>query len=309
MATLATALVAVTLGVRLVQGAVTIRPALTVLMLTPELYAPLRALGAQYHASADGLAAAERIFELIDPERQDAERSDPPTSWAEVRLEQVTIAPPQRAGAVLDGFELQIRRGEVVALVGPSGSGKTTVADLMLGLRRPDAGRVTVDGIDLDHLDLSAWRRQVGWLPQRPTMFRGTVRENIALGDPRASTARIETAARMAGADGFVRDLRAGYDTRIGDGGRGLSAGEARRIALARAVLRDAPLLILDEPTADLDRESAAVVAAAVRALCRDRAVLVIEHRELVTGVADRVVRMDGGALRDPRSEPQVVEA
>jgi thiol reductant ABC exporter CydD subunit len=310
MATLATALVAVTLGIRLIGGGVTLRSALTVLMLTPELYAPLRALGAQYHASADGLAAVERIFELIGSGgRAAAGAGTPPEAWGEVRLEQVTLAYPGRTGPVLDRFDLRIRRGEVVSLVGRSGSGKTTVAELLLGLRRPDKGTVTVGGVDLAALDLAAWRRQVAWVPQRPTMFRGTVRDNIALGDPDAPAGRVEAAARSAGADEFVRDLRAGYGTRIGDGGRGLSAGEIRRIALARAVLREAPLVILDEPTADLDDESAAVVAAAVRALGRERAVLVIEHRGHLASVADRVVRIEGGAFDEPRAEPQAVQA
>jgi ATP-binding cassette subfamily C protein CydD len=144
-------------------------------------------------------------------------------------------------------------------------------------------------------------------VPQHPTMFRGTVRDNIALGEPNASMAQIEAAARAAGADAVVRDLRAGYDTRIGEGGRGLSAGEIRRIALARALLRESPLVILDEPTADLDDASAAVVASAVAGLGRDRAVLVIEHRGHLTDVADRVVRIGAGAPNQAEAEPSAV--
>ena len=126
---------------------------------------------------------------------------------------------------------------------------------------RPDTGRVTVDGVDLAGRDATAWRHQVSWVPQRPTLFHGSVAHNIALGADGLTTAQLERAARLAGADEFVRELPHGYDTTIGEGGRGLSAGETRRIALARALVRDAPLLILDEPTADLDAESAAVVA------------------------------------------------
>jgi thiol reductant ABC exporter CydD subunit len=297
LATIATALVAVTLGVRLIGGGVSLRAALTVLLLTPELYAPLRALAAQFHASADGLAAAERILGLL--EGASAPRSGavepPPAAWRAVRLEGVTLANQGRAGSVLDGFDLDLRRDEVVALVGPSGAGKTTVAALLLGLRRPDAGAVTVDGADLATLDLAAWRRQVAWLPQRPTLFRGSVRDNIAMGDPLAEDSRIEAAAALAGADAFVRDLRRGYDTRIGDGGRELSAGEARRVALARALLRSSALLILDEPTASLDAGSAAVVADAIRRVARDRAVLLIEHRPELALLADRIVRIQDG--------------
>jgi thiol reductant ABC exporter CydD subunit len=295
-ATLATALVAVTLGLRLVDGAVTLRAALTVLLLTPELYVPLRALALQFHASADGLAAAERILDLIDaPLTAPAGGASPPATWQSVGLDGVCLANPGRPGRVLDGVALGIRRGEVVALVGRSGSGKTTLAALLLGLRRPDAGRVTVDGIDLAELDVAAWRRQVSWVPQHPTLFHGSVAHNIALGIDGATGPRIERAARLAGADEFVRELPRGYDTTIGEGGRSLSAGQTRRIALARALVRDAPLLILDEPTADLDAESAAVVAAAIGEARQGRAVLVIEHLPALARLADRVVRLADG--------------
>src|SRR5262249_40408624 len=151
MATIATALVAVTLGIRLIDGDVTLRAALTVLLLTPEVYAPLRALGAQFHASADGLAAAERILDLMPPGGEQAPAIyQPPPRWDEVCLDRVTLH--GRAGAVLDAFDLRINRGEIVALVGRSGAGKTSVAELLLGLRRPDAGRVTVGGVGLDSM-------------------------------------------------------------------------------------------------------------------------------------------------------------
>ncbi len=298
-ATLATALVAVTLGLRLVDGAVTLRAALTVLLLTPELYVPLRALAQQFHASADGLAAAERILDLIDvPASSPPGAVPPPATWSSVRLDGVSLAHPGRPGQVLDGVGLEIHRGEVVALVGRSGSGKTTLAALLLGLRRPDSGSVTVDGIDLAGLDAAAWRRQVSWVPQRPTLFHGTVAHNIALGADDVTGERLERAARRAGADEFVRELPHGYDTTIGEGGRSLSAGETRRIALARALVRDAPLLILDEPTADLDAESADLVAAAIGEAREGRAVLVIEHRPALARLADRVVRLtDGKAI------------
>jgi len=302
LATLATALVAVTLGIRLVDGTVTLRDALIVLLLTPELYAPLRAMAAQFHASADGLAAAERILDLIDDEPGTgtaAAAAEPPFEWDVVRLEAVSFRPPGRDRRVLDGFDLEIRRGEIVALVGPSGSGKSTVASLLLGFQQPDAGDLTLDGTSLSALEPAAWRRRIAWLPQRPTMFAGSVRDNIALGSPTATGRQIQDAAVLAGAHGFVADLRRGYETRLGDGGRQLSAGETRRVALARALVRDASLLVLDEPTANLDEESAALVAEAIRTVAAGRAILLIEHRADLAGIADRVVRIERGRAVD----------
>jgi thiol reductant ABC exporter CydD subunit len=307
LATLATALVAVALGLRLIDGGVTLRAALTVLLLTPELYAPLRALGAQFHASADGVAAAGRILDLIDGDdiaAAAAGTADVPAGWDAVRLEEVTLSNPSRPGRLLDGFDLEIRRGEVVALVGPSGAGKSTVGSLLLGLRRPDGGRVTVDGEDLARLDRDAWLREVAWCPQRPTLFRGTVRDNIALSDPSAPFERIEEAAGLAGAAEFVGELRHGFDTRIGEGGRRLSAGETRRIALARALLRNASLVILDEPSANLDAANAGWVAATIERLRGRAAVLLIEHNPEMAAVADRIVRIEHGATRT--LEPEV---
>ncbi len=191
---------------------------------------------------------------------------------------------------MLHDFDLELRRGEVVVLAGPSGAGKSTAAALILGLRRPDAGRVLVDGRDLATLDPQAWRRRIGWLPQRPTMFRGTVRENIALGDPAASLERVEAAGELAGVGDIVAELRRGYDAVIGPGGRGLSAGEQRRIALARALLTEPELLILDEPFAHLDPESTAVVARAIAQIAPGRAVLVIEHDSHLLTVPHRTV-------------------
>lgn len=298
-ATLATALVAVTLGVRLIDGGVGLQPALTVLLLTPELYAPLRSLAAQFHVSADGLAAAERVLDVIGRPVARARTAAPNVAWADVRLEDVTFANTGRGAPVLDRFDLRIERGEIVALVGASGAGKTTVASLLLGLREPDRGRVSIGDADLATLDLAAWRRQTAWMPQRPTIFRGTVRSNIALGNPQASDAAIRDAAERAGFGSVADDLPEGYDTEVGDGGRELSAGETRRLALARTLVSTAPLVILDEPTANLDAQSAAAIAASIEAIDPARAVLVIAHDPSLASVADRVVRLEDGRALD----------
>jgi len=302
-ATLGVALVAVTVGVRLAGGSLGLQAGLTVLVLAPELYLPLRQLGAQFHASADGLAVAERMLELLEapPAVAAGGRLVPPNPReAPVRFEAVSFAYPSRPGLVLDEFDLQMLPGETVALVGPSGAGKTTVASLLLQFAEPSSGRVTAGGIDLAECQAELWRRLIAWVPQRPTLFRGTVLENIRLGDEGASDRAVRDAAMLAGADRFIQSLPSGYETLVGDGGRALSAGERRRIALARAFVRDAALVILDEPTADLDRRSADVVAEAVERLRAGRTVLLIAHRPELVEHADRVVVLgDGTVVRE----------
>jgi len=302
-ATLGVALVAVTVGVRLAGGSLGLQAGLTVLVLAPELYLPLRQLGAQFHASADGLAVAERMLALLEapPAVAAGGRLVPPNPReAPVRFEAVSFAYSSRPGLVLDEFDLQLQPGETVALVGPSGAGKTTVASLLLRFAEPSSGRVTVGGIDLADCRAELWRRLIAWVPQRPTLFRGTVLENIRLGDEGASDRAVRDAAMLAGADRFIQSLPSGYETLVGDGGRALSAGERRRIALARAFVRNAPLVILDEPTADLDRRSADVVAEAVERLRAGRTVLLIAHRPELVEHADRVVSLgDGTVVRE----------
>jgi thiol reductant ABC exporter CydD subunit len=298
-ATIGVALVAVTVGIRLDGGSLGLQAGLTVLVLAPELYLPLRQLAAQFHASADGLAVAERMLDLLDapPAVGGEGRLVPPSPReAPVRFESVSFSYPSRPGLVLDGFELELLPGETVALVGPSGTGKTTVASLLLRFTEPMAGRVTVGGIDLAECRPELWRRLIAWVPQRPTIFRGTVADNIRLGNDAAGERALRDAAVLAGADRFVRALPAGYDTIVGDGGRPLSSGESRRIALARAFVRDAPFVILDEPTADLDRTSADVVAEAIERLRPGRTVLLIAHRPELVAHADRVVELGGGS-------------
>jgi ABC-type multidrug transport system fused ATPase/permease subunit len=218
----------------------------------------------------------------------------PSPRQAPVRLESVSFAYPSRPGLVLDRFELELLPGETVALVGPSGAGKSTVANLLLRFAEPGSGRVTVGGIDLAECRDDLWRRLIAWVPQRPTIFRGTVADNIRLGDEGAGEQAVRDAAVLAGADRFIASLPSGYETLVGDGGRPLSFGEQRRIALARAVVRDAPLVILDEPTADLDRTSADVVAEAVERLRPGRTMLLIAHRPELVAHADRVVVLGG---------------
>jgi thiol reductant ABC exporter CydD subunit len=306
-ATIGVALVAVTVGVRLVDGGLGFQAGLTVLVLAPELYIPIRNVAAQFHASADGAAVAGRLLDLSAdapaPAVPRPRLEAPDIRTATIRLERVSLRYPGRGVPALDGVDLELGPGEAVALVGPSGAGKSTIASLLLGLAEPTDGRVLVDGLDVAALDPRAWRRQLAWLPQRPSLLRGTVAENIALGEPQAGLERIRAAAVLAGADDFVKALPDGYGTVVGEGGRPLSAGQARRLALARVFLRDAPLVVLDEPTAHLDGESAERVAAAIESRRGRCTMLLISHRLELAARCDRIVGIEDGRLAAPLVE------
>lgn len=293
-ASLAVAMVAVVIGVRLAEGGMVFAVGFTVLLLAPEVFAPLRAVGAQFHASADGLAAADRIFQVLD-----GPHAPPPTTQARpvpapsrIAFEGVHFAHPGRPDPVLTDFHLAIERGERVGLLGPSGAGKSTVAALLMGMLVPQQGRVAIDGRDLAHLDPEGWRARVAWVPQRARLFRGTVADNLRLGDPDADEGVLWWALEQAGAQALVRALPAGLQTAIGDGGRRLSAGETQRLALARAYVRRADVVVLDEPTAHLDPATAAEVAASAARLTEGRMALVISHRVDILAHVDRTVTL-----------------
>jgi thiol reductant ABC exporter CydD subunit len=305
-ATIGVALVAVTVGVRLDDGGLGLRAGLTVLVLAPELYLPIRNLAAQFHASADGAAVAGRLLDLVDAEPPVARRGRavPDLRTATIRLERVSFRYPDRELPALDEVDLSLTPGETVALVGPSGAGKSTVASLLVRLAEPTGGRILAEGVDVADIAPDAWRRRLAWLPQRPSVLRGTVADNIGLADPEAGLERVRAAAALAGADEFVADLPLGYETVVGDGGRPLSAGQARRLALARVFLRGAPFVILDEPTAHLDPESVERVAAAIDAQRGRCTMLVISHSAELAAHCDRVVRIEDG-----RTDATLVEA
>ncbi|MFH9200307.1 thiol reductant ABC exporter subunit CydD [Streptomyces anulatus] len=309
VATLSVAMVAVPVGLRLLGGGTDLRTALIVLFLAPEAYLPLRAAGAAFHDSAEGITVAERVFAILDEDRARPPRSAvrvpaPGARTAHLRLDRVTVHYADRAEPALRDLSLSVAPGEHVALVGPSGAGKSTLLALLLGFVRPDSGRVTVDGADLADLDPDSWHTQVAWVPQRPHLFAASVAENIRLGRPDASDAEVRQAARAASADLFVEELPLGYDTPLGEHGAGLSAGQRQRIALARAFLKDAPVLLLDEPTAHLDSGSEAAVTRATARLMRGRTSIVVAHRTGLLPHADRIVTVRAGSLAPTRPAP-----
>jgi len=321
-AAVATALVAVEVGLRLLYGHLGYETALLVLLLTPEAFLPLRAVGAQFHASMEGAAAAGRAFEILDTPVPDGPtgRAAPPTVTAaaptvtaaaptvtadlrvaEIRLSGITVIYPDRPRPALDGVSLTIAPGERIVLTGPSGAGKSTLLALLLRFVTPAAGTIEAGGADLATTDLERWRRQIAWVPQQPYLFSGSAADNIALGQPGASRGAIGRAARLAGAAEFIDSLPSGYDTPLGERGLRLSAGQRQRIALARAFLRDAALLLLDEPTAHLDPAGARLVASALDTELADRTVILISHgRGWSVGSGGRALSLDRGALVSP---------
>lgn len=291
LATISVALVAVTIGMRLVHGEMELYDGLVVLVLAPEAYLPLRQVGAQYHAAAEGLSAAEEIFEVLETPVPAAGTGAAPSGVLSV--EGVTVRYPGRASDAVSGASFEVAPGETVALVGPSGAGKSTLLNVVLGFVPPTEGRVRVAGVDLVDVSPERWRERIAWVPQRPHLFAGTIAENVRLARPDADDAQLREALREAGALEFVDALPAGVRTVLGEDGAGLSAGQRQRLALARAFLADRPVVLLDEPTAALDGGTEAEVVEAVRRLAVGRTVLLVVHRPALLSVADRVVRLD----------------
>lgn len=286
LATLSVALVAVGIGLRLVSGNLDLTTALLVLILAPEAYRPLREVGANFHASAEGLAAAEEVFAVLETPLPATGTVAPPAG--DIVFDGVEVRFPGRAGTALR-LDATIEPGTVVALTGPSGCGKSTALNVLLGFVTPTAGQVTIGGVPQQAVDREAWRRRIAWVPQRPHLFAASVLDNITLGAT-AATPDVVAATRAAGAEEFVHGLPESYSTMLGDDGSGLSAGQRQRIALARAFLRDAPIVLLDEPTANLDTATAAEVMAAIRRLAAGRTVIMAAHRPELIALADRVI-------------------
>jgi len=336
LATLSVAVVAVEIGLRVLYGRMAFADAFFILVLAPDFYAPLRLLGSRFHSGMAGVAAADRIFEILDQApvgtssvspvaSPSASASVSPVASSEVSSS-VSSALPQRLPvpdlrrtpirfegvhfsyetngsrdgrrrAALAGVSFELPPGGKVALVGPSGAGKSTVVQLLLRFVAPTGGTVVVGDRSLLELDVRGWREQIAWVPQRPYLFNTSVAENIRLGRAQATTDDVRRAARLAHADEFIDALPQGYDTVVGERGSLLSAGQVQRLALARAFLRQAPLVVLDEATANLDPQTEDSVRQAMTRLLAGRTALIVAHRLTTVTEVDRILVLDEGRV------------
>jgi len=349
VATVSVAMVAVGVGLSLVYGHLGLRTGLLALILAPEAYLPLRQAAAQFHASADGLAAAGDALDVIETPQEGSgasggemrlrpggrgqrRRSAGGWPWRgtvrgergggrgagarggvwggrppeAIRIEQVSVGHPGRPHPAPDRLSAVITAGEVTVLAGPSGSGKSTLIDVLLGFAQPSGGQVTITGgagtagIDLACLDRDAWRALVAWVPQDPYLFPGTVASNIRLGRPDAPDDAVDAVARAAALDDVS------LDRPVTERGGGLSSGQRRRVALARALLPGRPVLLLDEPTAGLDAATEARVLDTLRdQAAAGRIVLIAAHHPRVIAAADRVISVDRYAERAETPRPR----
>lgn len=297
---IAIGLVAVTLGVRLLNGGITFEQAFLVLLLAPEFYRPLRELGVHRHAGMEGKAAAKRIAEILEtplPLQAGAVAFKRPTGQLTIAFTDIMFTYPGSDRPALQGVNLTLPARTCTALVGRSGAGKSTLVNLLLRFMDVQGGGITANGIPITDLPAEAWRGYVALVPQRPYLFCGSVRANIRLAHPGASDDEVARVAELAGAAVFISQLPQGYDTEIGERGTRLSAGQVQRIAIARAFLKDAPLLVLDEPTSSLDPESETLIRQALERLVQDRTVLVIAHRLNTIAHAEQIAVLEDGQL------------
>lgn len=310
VATISTALVAVGIGLRLLYAQIQFEEALFVLLLTPDFYLPLRQLGSHFHSGLTAVSAADRIYSLLNQEHPPAQfgkEQFPFPKELNVELESVGFSYPGRMVPALENVSLSIRSGERIAIVGPSGAGKSTLIHLLLGFIIPQRGLIRVNGKVLQALSLNQWLQAVAVVPQSPHLFHCSVADNIRMGNKTASLAAVMKAAEAAGAHEFIRQLPDGYDTLLGDGEHNLSGGQKQRLAIARAFLKNAPLLILDEASSGLDPVSEQWVEQSLANLMKDKTVLIIAHRLSTVHRADRILVMQQGRVAESGNHQELM--
>ena len=308
LATISTALVAVQIGVRLLSGNFDLQTAFFILFLAPEFYQPLRSLGSSFHTGTAGRAAASRIFEILGTEpmvvsetRSGSWEVEGGTAHLQgmppVHFESVSFSYDQSNLPAVEDVSFTLQPGQITALIGPSGSGKTTITRLLLRFVSPYMGRILIGKTPLEEIDMETWRNRAAWVSQATHFFRGSIAENIRLGKPEASDLEVRQAAAMAQALDYIEALPEGFDTPIGEKGARLSGGQGQRIALARAFLKDADLVILDEPAANLDPQIEEELGPVFSQLAEEKTVLLISHRLHTILPADQLLVLQQGRL------------
>ena len=310
LATIATAMIAVEVGLRLVYGHLTFHTAFFVLLLAPELYMPLKNLGSSFHSGKNSISAAETIWEVLD-------KKETSPVWGSKKLNDVTKQTIKFENVsfqyndkqqVLKNINVTINGRQRVAFVGKSGSGKTTLLKLLLGMLPPSEGQILINGVPLSELQEEQWLQSTAYVSQEPYIFSGTIKENIKVSNVNATDEEVYEAAKLAGVDRFVDDLPKRYDTSVGEAGIGLSGGEKQRIAVARAFLKKAAVVILDEPTAGLDLETESFLKEAIEKLCENATVLTVAHRLQTIVHSDQIVLLSEGEIVARGTHEQLLE-
>lgn len=299
-ASISIAMVALQVGIRLIEGMMDYQTGLFVLLLTPEFYLPFRTLGQHHHTGMEAAAAAEKIFGISDSvSNKIIEKANISinTQRIEIDFKEVSFVYPESSVPAVENVNCRLEASQLTAIVGATGSGKTTFSHLLMGLLQPSSGTILLNGIPLDHLDETEKAKLIAWVPQHPHFFNGSIIENLKMANPEATIAEIEDACKLAHLHDFISDIPEGYDTILSENASRLSGGEKQRLAIARAYLKNAPLLILDEPTSNLDPESEELVALATESLLKNRTSIIIAHRLKTISRADKILVFREGRI------------
>jgi ATP-binding cassette, subfamily C, bacterial CydD len=309
-ASVSIALVAVQVGIRLIEGLMIYQLGLFVLLLAPEFYLPFRTLGQHHHAGMEGAAAGEKIFDLLKkniPENNITQGKSIPGSIDNIEFKNVGFTYEGSSAPALKNIHVNLIPGTMTALAGHTGSGKTTLAYLLLGFLSPSEGEILLNGNSLNSFDPEEWRKMIAYVPQHPHFFNGTIRENLLMANNNASLEEVTDAAKKAGAHDFIEKLPEGYQTPLTENASRLSGGERQRLSIARAFLKNAPLLIMDEPTSNLDPESEQFIAMATRELVKNRTTLIIAHRLRTVKMADNIIMLNVGEIAESGSHTELL--